>query len=98
MAAVQQFHIINGTPARKSWSMLERFQRAGGSVEWKERSDTRVVAIFSHPQGGAAEIDWDLARAKKAQITNPMWSKYPRQLMTARVISEGVRTVFPGST
>lgn len=98
MAAVQQFHIINGTPARKSWSILERFQRAGGSVEWKERTDTKVVGVFSHPQGGSVSVEWTPERAKKAQISNPMWSKYPRQMMTARVISEGVRTVFPGAT
>lgn len=98
MAAVQQFHIINGTPARKSWSILERFQKAGGSVEWKERSDAKVVGIFSHPQGGSVSVEWTPERAKKAQISNPMWTKYPRQMMTARVISEGVRTVFPGAT
>jgi hypothetical protein len=98
MAAVQQFHIINGQPARKAWSMLERFQSAGGKVEWHERTDAKVSATFSHPQGGSVKIDWDHARAAKAQINNPMWKKYPRQMLTARVISEGVRTVFPGAT
>lgn len=98
MAAVQQFHIINGQPSRKAWSMLERFQTAGGTVDWKERTDQRVRAVFTHPRGGSAEIDWDHARAAKAGINNPMWKKYPRQMLTARVISEGVRTVFPGAT
>ena len=27
-----------------------------------------------------------------------MWKKYPRQMLRSRVISEGVRTVFPGAT
>jgi hypothetical protein len=27
-----------------------------------------------------------------------MWTKYPRQMLRSRVISEGVRTVFPGAT
>lgn len=98
MAAVQQFHIINGQPSRKSWSMLERFQAAGGRVEWHERTDAKVSATFSHAQGGSVKIDWDMKRAQQAGINNPMWKKYPRQMLTARVISEGVRTVFPGAT
>jgi hypothetical protein len=27
-----------------------------------------------------------------------MWKKYPRQMLRSRVISEGVRTVYPGAT
>lgn len=98
MAAIQQFHIIQGQPARKAWSMLERFQKAGGSVQWHERTDAKVSATFTHPQGGSAKVDWDHARAVKAGIKNANYQKYPRQMLTARVISEGVRTVFPGST
>ena len=37
-----------------------------------------------------------MARAKQAQLANPMWKKYPRQMLRARVISEGVRTAYPG--
>ena len=99
MTAVQEFDIIQGRPARKSWSMLSRFQRAGGSVEWHERSDTKASATFSHPAGGTVKVDWDLERAKKAGLSGKdNWHKWPRQMLTARVISEGVRTVYPGAT
>jgi hypothetical protein len=93
---LQTYHIINGQPSMKSHAMLARFQKAGGSVRWLERSDTRVCAIFSHPQGGEVEIDWDMDRVKRAGLSNrDGYQKYPRQLLTARVISEGVRTVCP---
>lgn len=34
----------------------------------------------------------------RAGIKNDMHGKFPRQMLRARVISEGVRTVFPGCT
>jgi hypothetical protein len=99
MAAVQQFDIIQGRPARKAASMLERFQAAGGKVVWHERTDAKVSAQFSHPQGGSVEVEWDMARANKAGLGGKdNWKKFPRQMLSARVISEGVRTVYPGAT
>lgn len=95
--AVRDYHIIQGKPALKADAMLARFQAAGGKVEWIALTDEKVEAAFSHPQGGRAVIGWDLNRAKQAQLgSNGMWSKYPRQMLRARVISEGIRTVFPG--
>ncbi|NCX94432.1 MAG: hypothetical protein EBX40_07130, partial [Gammaproteobacteria bacterium] len=90
-------HVINGKPALKADAMMARFQAAGGKVAWKKLTDTEVCAIFSHPQGGEAEINWTIEMAKKAELTkNATWQKYPRQMLRARVISEGIRTVFPG--
>jgi hypothetical protein len=95
--AARDYHIISNKPALKADAMLARFQSAGGKVDWQELTDTRVSAVFSHPSGGSALIDWDMKRAEKAQLgANGMWKKYPRQMLRARVISEGIRTVFPG--
>lgn len=95
--AARDYHVIQGRPALKADAMLARFQQAGGKVDWKSLSDTKAEAVFSHAQGGSAPIDWDIERAKKAGLsTKDMWVKYPRQMLRARVISEGVRTVFPG--
>ena len=95
--AARDYHIIQGRPALKADSILARFQQAGGSVRWIELSDTKAVAEFSHPQGGKVIIDWDLDRAKRAGLLGKdNWRNYPRQMLRARVISEGVRTVFPG--
>lgn len=100
-SVAMEFHIIQGRPALKADAMLSRFQSAGGSVKWTEMTDERVAAIFSHPQGGSVPIDWDMRRAKAAQLVGKeggMWTKYPRQMLRARVISEGVRACFPGAT
>lgn len=94
--AARDYHIIQGRPALKADAMLARFQSAGGRVKWIEMSDRRVAAEFSHPQGGTVEIDWTPERARQAGISNDMHKKYPRQMLRARVISEGIRTVFPG--
>ena len=95
VSVVEEYSIIQGRPALKSEAMLARFQKAGGHIKWTELSDTRCAAIFSHPQCDPIEIDWDMDRAKQAQIKNQMWSKYPRNMLKARVISDGVRTAFP---
>jgi len=96
-SAMQDYSVIQGKPSLKAEAMLARFQQAGGKVKWTCLTDERVAAIFSHSQCEPVEIDWDMERAKRAQLTNPMWKKYPRQMLRARVISEGVRTAFPGA-
>jgi len=94
--AARDYHIIQGRPTLKADAMLARYLQSGGKVEWHEHTDTKVSATFTHPQGGSLKIDWDMARAKQAGLTNPNWAKYPRQMLRARVISEGVRATNPG--
>lgn len=96
--AAQDYHILQGRPAKKADAMLRDFLGAGGRVQWHELNDKIADATFTHPAGGAARIDWTLDRAKRAGLTTPMWSKYPRQMLRARCVSEGVRTVFPMAT
>lgn len=94
--AARDYHIIQGKPALKADAMLARFQNAGGRVEWKDYTETKVTGIFSHPSGGAVPICWTLEMAKGAGLTgNKTWQQYPRQMLRARVISEGIRTVYP---
>ena len=97
-SAAQDYHIIQGRPAKKADAMLRDFLAAGGKVEWHALTDEQADATFSHPSGGAARIDWTFKRASTAGIANPMWKKYPRQMLRSRVVSEGVRTVCPGAT
>jgi hypothetical protein len=93
-----QYHVIQGRPALKADAMLARFQQAGGAVQWTERTDKACAATFSHPQGGKCEVRWTLDDAKRAGLLNGKsnWTQYPRQMLSARVVSEGVRAVFPG--
>lgn len=94
--AARDYHIIQGRPALKADAMLARYLASGGKVEWHEHTDAKVAATFSHPQGGSLRIDWDMERAKKAGLGDKdMWKKYPRQMLRARVISEGIRATNP---
>ena len=96
---MQQYHIIQGKPAKKAEAMLVDFLASGGKVEWHQLDATCADATFSHPAGGTVRITWDDERVKQAQLGgNPMHKKYPRQMKRSRCISEGVRTVFPGAT
>jgi hypothetical protein len=96
-SAARDYHIIQGQPALRSDAMLARFQAAGGSVKWKDYTDDKVCGIFSHPSGGSIEITWDMARAKQAGLgAKDNWRKFPRQMLAARCISEGVKRVYPG--
>jgi hypothetical protein len=97
MIAVRDYHIINGRPSLKADTMLARFQQAGGKVEWHELSDSKAEATFSHAQGGSVKIDWTMERATRAGLAKKdVWIGYARAMLRSRVISEGIRTVFPG--
>jgi hypothetical protein len=90
------YHIIQGRASLKADSMLARFQQSGGRVEWHDHTNEKVSATFTHPAGGSLRIDWDMARAKAAGLGGKdNWRSYPRQMLRARVISEGVRATFP---
>jgi hypothetical protein len=94
--ATQEYDIIQGRPAINSRASLSRFQAAGGSIQWLDRSDAKVSAKFSHPKGGELTIEWTMKRAEQAGLTGKdNWKKYPTQMLSARVIAEGVRAVYP---
>jgi hypothetical protein len=95
---VQEYDIIQGRPALKSQALLARFQMSGGKVEWQEVSAKRCCGTFTHPQGGSLTIEWTIDMARQAGLVREGsgWTKYPEDMLTARVISRAVRKVFPG--
>ncbi|MGH6829557.1 MAG: hypothetical protein ACREDG_00150 [Methylocella sp.] len=97
--AALDYDIIAGRPTKKARAMLRDFLRNDGKVKWHRRDDQFASATFSHPAGGSVEIIWDLARAATAGLAGKeMWKKYPRQMLHARAVSEGVQATFPGAT
>jgi len=97
--AARDFHIIQGRPALKADAMLARFQNAGGKVDWKDYTDEKVTGLFSHPNGGELSVTWTIEQATKIGLVKPGsgWQKFPRAMLRSRCISEGIRSVFPGS-
>jgi len=95
--AARDYHVIQGKPSLKADAMMARFQAAGGSVSFDTYTEEAVKATFKHPQGGQLELEWTIEMARKAGLTNKdVWKQYPRAMLRSRVISEGIRTIFPG--
>lgn len=95
--AAMDYSIIQGRPALNSQACLTRFQKAGGRVKYIERTDTKCTIEFSHPSAETLTITWDIQRAAQAGLNTSKdnWKKYPRQMLSARCIAEGVRACYP---
>jgi len=94
----QDYDIIQGKACRKTHSVMARFQQMGGKVEWHTLTDSVAEATFSHPQGGSLRIAWTFEQAKKAGLTGKdNWRNYPRAMLRARCIAEGIRAVYPAA-
>ncbi len=100
--AAMEYNIIQGRPAKKADAMQVDFQAAGGKIEWHELNDTKADATFTHPSSVAPlRLTWDIDRAKKAGLYDKdgsMYKKYPRQMLRARLVADGVRAVYPAAT
>lgn len=96
-AAARDYHIIEGKPSLRADAMLARYMAAGGKIKWLKREPEAVSAEFTHPSSGTVAITWDKKRAELAGFWGKNnWRKHPVQMLSARVISEGVRASFPG--
>jgi hypothetical protein len=95
------YHFIQGQLAIRSDALLAKFQQAGGTVVWTERSDEKVKATFRKGTS-SADIVADMkeyvgngtALGKDGKLKDN-WKKWPRRMLTARAISEGVRLIAP---
>lgn len=97
--AARDYDVIQGRPAKKSEAMMRDFLEAGGKVEWHALSDDTADATFTHPQTGSVRIDWNMERARTAGMAGKdNWRKFPRQMLRSRVVSEGIRTLWPMAT
>ena len=103
--AFQEYHVIQNRPSLRSDAMLARYQRAGGKIEYLQRSETCVEIKFTHEASGSIEVKWDIPRAKGIKVwknqkqvsltESDTWKNYPTAMLTARCISEGVRASYP---
>jgi hypothetical protein len=97
--AARDWDVIAGKPAKKAEAMMRDFLEAGGRCEWHTLSDTAADATFTHPQTGSVRVNWDMERARVAGFAGKdNWKKFPRAMLRSRVVSEGVRTVWPLAT
>lgn len=97
-AVIRDYAIIGGKPCKKSDAMLRDFLKAGGRINWGVSDDREATAVFSHDQVDPLQITWTLDRVKKSGISNPVYAKFPAQMLRARCIAEGCRAIYPAST
>ncbi len=97
ISALKMYHIIGSKPVLKSAEVLSRFQNAGGKIKYIKSTDEECEIEFFHEQGGSLTIKWDIEKAKKAGIynTNPVWQKYPSNMLRSRCITDGVVALYP---
>jgi len=96
------YHFINGQLAIKSDALLAKFHQSGGTVNWITRTDKLVEAEFSK-NGNTARIVASIeeyvangtATMGDGKTMKDNWKKWPRRMLTARAIGEGVRLVAP---
>jgi hypothetical protein len=100
----RKFHIIEGQLTMKASAKHAEFQANGGRVVWVETNDTACEAVFKHPdycpKGVTVRVTMEeLQRSGVAIGRNGKlkanYQKFPRQMLRARVISEGVGMVDP---
>lgn len=97
--ALRRYDIVQGRPGLKADAMLGEFQNRGGIVTWHKNTKEECSATFTAPGlGEPVTVTWTIADAKEAGLAGKPgpWQQYPRQMLRARVTSEGVRMAMPG--
>lgn len=95
------YHIIEGKLTMRADAMLGRYLTSGGKVKWTERSDKRVAATWIC-DGNEVEIVVTIEEMTKNGVAlgnngklKTNWQRFPRQMLTARNVSEAVRLLMP---
>jgi len=100
----RKFHIVEGRLTMRADAMQAEFQQAGGRILWKQTDEKVCEAVFSHPEycpdGVIVRVTLDELKRTGVAVAGSgklkaNYEKFPRQMLRARAISEGVRMVDP---
>ena len=101
--ALSEIHIIEGKPCASATAIAANVKKSGRyDFRVRERSNERCELEFFErgpgPEGYVAvgTVGWTLEDAQRAGLSGKAnWKKYPRAMLFARALTEGVRTFCP---
>jgi len=99
MQAVRRFHIVQNRPCMRSDAAQAEFQKRGGRIRPIKRDAREARAVFSHPEylPDGMEIGVTFEQYKQAGLTGKdNWKNFPDDMLWARLVTKGIRTVYPG--
>ncbi len=102
IVSLSGIHIIEGKPALSSNLMATLIKRSGRyDYRVKVSTDTECVLTFREKNGqrweAVGESSFTMEDAKRAGVVRPggSWAKYPKSMLFARALSQGLRTYCP---
>ena len=94
MMAFAGLYIIKGK-VELTASMMSAMLRRGGVRIEEVQVDASMAHLRFDRDGEKAEVCFTMEDAKRANLVNQTWNKYPRQMLYARALSEGARRIGP---
>lgn len=98
MAAANYINVIKGKPCISAEGMLALIYRAHpqAKIDFKSLTETKCEIEAARPEGKPSVFSFTIEDARRAQLlSNPSWTKYPKDMLKARCISQMARSLFP---
>jgi hypothetical protein len=99
MAALRNFHVIEGKPVMSADGMVALALGSGLAVYFKPIEESAEIVIYETLRVGddkPRRCTWTRQMAKDAGLnTKDNWRLFPRQMLAARAKSELARNVYP---
>lgn len=96
VTAMLSIHVIEGQPTLSAQAMAAMVRRAGHTLRTALTDDgaTATATLIRHDDPDYEHTaTWTMRRAEQAQLAGKgPWRQYPQAMLTARAISEVVRT------
>lgn len=93
VAALSGIHIVKGKPCLSATTVAALIKRSGRyNIKVLEHTRERCSLAFFENGEHVGDVTFDLDDARDAGILdNPMWRKYPKNMLFARAVTNGAR-------